>query len=138
VRSLAYLLSKFADLRLWFVAPPHVAMGDDIKRHLDEHGVRWQEASALDSVLPHVDVVYMTRIQKERFEDDAEYRALKGMYRIDSAAMNALRPNAIVMHPLPRVDEIAPEIDSDPRSAYFRQARNGLHIRMALLDMVLS
>jgi len=138
VRSLAYLLSKFRDVTLWFVAPPQVAMGADIKQHLDEHGVRWRETGDLGAVLPLADVVYQTRIQKERFADESAYLAVKGVYRIDAAAMAALRSSAIVMHPLPRVDEIAPEIDSDPRAAYFRQARNGLHIRMALLDMVLS
>ena len=137
-RSLAYLLSKFRDVTVWFVAPPQVAMGDDIKAHLDEHGVRWHETRDLEEVLPVADVVYQTRIQKERFADAAGYLALEGMYRIDAEAMRRLRPDAIVMHPLPRVDEIAPEVDADPRAAYFRQARNGLHIRMALLDMVLS
>jgi aspartate carbamoyltransferase catalytic subunit len=138
VRSLAYLLSKFRDVTIWFVAPPEVAMGDDIKAHLDEHGVRWRETRELDEVLPLVDVVYQTRIQKERFADEADYLRLKGIYRIDEDAMARLREDAIVMHPLPRVDEISPDVDSDPRAAYFRQARNGLHIRMALLDMVLS
>jgi aspartate carbamoyltransferase catalytic subunit len=138
VRSLAYLLSKFRDVTIWFVAPPQVAMGDDIKAHLDEHGVRWRETQDLDQVLPQVDVVYQTRIQKERFAAEADYLGLKGIYRLDAEAMKRLRRDAIVMHPLPRVDEIAPEVDNDPRAAYFRQARNGLHIRMALLDMVLS
>jgi aspartate carbamoyltransferase catalytic subunit len=138
VRSLAYLLSKFEGVTIWFIAPPEVAMRDDIKAHLDEHGVRWRETEELDAVLPEVDVIYQTRIQKERFEDEAAYQALKGIYRIDCEAMARLRPDAIVMHPLPRVDEIAPEVDRDPRAAYFRQARNGLYIRMALLDMVLS
>jgi aspartate carbamoyltransferase catalytic subunit len=138
VRSLAYLLSKYRDVSIWFVAPPEVAMRDDIKAHLDEHGVSWRETSDLEEVLPEVDVVYQTRIQKERFERESDYLALKGMYRLDRNAMHRLRPDAVVMHPLPRVDEIAPEVDADPRAAYFRQARNGLHIRMALLDMVLS
>ena len=138
VRSLAYLLSKFRDVTICFVAPPEVAMGDDIKAHLDEHGVGWRETRDLDEVLPVVDVVYQTRIQKERFAKEADYLALKGIYRIDEAAMARLRADAIVMHPLPRVDEISPEVDADPRAAYFRQARNGLHIRMALLDAVLS
>ena len=89
-------------------------------------------------MLPQADVVYQTRIQKERFAGDEEYRAVKGVYVIDADAMRKLRPEAVVMHPLPRVDEITPEVDSDPRAAYFRQARNGLHIRMALLDMLLS
>lgn len=138
VRSLAYLLSKYREVELTFVSPPQVAMREDIKRHLDEHGVRWRETSDLDSVLPEVDVVYQTRIQKERFPDQASYAAVRGCYVIDRAAMRRLRPDAIVMHPLPRVDEIDPAVDADPRAAYFRQARNGMHIRMALLDMVLS
>jgi aspartate carbamoyltransferase catalytic subunit len=138
VRSLAYLLSKFRDIRICFVAPPQVAMRDDIKEHLDEHHVAWVETQDLDSVLPQVDVIYQTRIQKERFTDEAAYLALKGVYRIDSATLARMRKEAIVMHPLPRVDEIAPEVDADPRAAYFRQARNGLYIRMALLDKVLA
>ncbi len=138
VRSLAYLLSKFKDIKLWFVAPPQVSMRDDLKAHLDEHHVPYIETQELDAVLPEVDVVYMTRIQKERFTDPAVYEAIKGIYRIDKNAMARMRKYGVLMHPLPRVDEISPEVDDDPRSAYFRQARNGLHIRMALLDRVLS
>ena len=138
VRSLTYLLSKFRDLRVWFVAPPQVAMRQDIKDHLDENHVPWVETQDLDAVLPQVDVVYQTRIQKERFADEASYLAVKGIYRIDTRAMSLLPRSAIVMHPLPRVDEVSPEVDSDPRAAYFRQARNGMYIRMALLDRVLS
>ena len=138
VRSLAYLLSKYRDVQVWFVAPPQVAMRQDIKDHLDERGVRWSETEDLESVLATVDVVYMTRIQKERFSDLAGYEALKGVYRVDAHTLRKLQPNSIVMHPLPRLDEIATEVDTDPRAAYFRQARNGLFIRMALLDMVLS
>ncbi len=138
VRSLTYLLSKFRDIRICFVSPPQVAMRDDIKHHLDEHRVPWVESEDLDAVLPQVDVVYQTRIQKERFSDEASYLALKGVYRIDNSTLARMKKNAIVMHPLPRVDEIAPEVDSDPRAAYFRQARNGLYIRMALLDKVLA
>ena len=138
VRSLTYLLSKFRDIGVTFVAPPQVAMRDDIKAHLDEHHVPWTETEDLDAILPQVDVVYQTRIQKERFTDEAAYQAIKGVYRIDNRALALMRKQAIVMHPLPRVDEIAPEVDDDPRAAYFRQARNGLFIRMALLDKVLG
>jgi aspartate carbamoyltransferase catalytic subunit len=113
-------------------------MGEDIKDKLDREGVTWHETEDLDAVLPQVDVVYQTRIQKERFDDEAAYNAVKGVYVIDARAMARLRKDAIVLHPLPRLDEIDPAIDSDPRAAYFRQARNGVHIRMALLDMVLS
>jgi aspartate carbamoyltransferase catalytic subunit len=138
VRSLTYLLSKFRDIRICFVAPPQVAMRDDIKDHLDEHHVPWVETKDLDALLPQVDVIYQTRIQKERFSDEASYLALKGVYRIDAGTLSRMRKEAIVMHPLPRVDEIAPEVDADPRAAYFRQARNGLYIRMALLDKLLA
>ena len=138
VRSLAYLLSKFKDIKIWFVAPPQVAMRDDLKKHLDEHRVPWVETQDLDAVLPEVDVVYQTRIQKERFTDAEAYSAVKGVYRIDESSLALMRKYAVLMHPLPRVDEIAPEVDEDPRAAYFRQARNGLHVRMALLDRLLS
>ncbi|MGH7775985.1 MAG: aspartate carbamoyltransferase [Candidatus Dormibacterales bacterium] len=138
VRSLSYLLSKYRGIELVFVAPPQVAMRQDIKDHLDEHQVAWTESQDLDLALKTCDVVYQTRIQKERFQDLAQYERVRGVYRIEARSMSLLKPGAIVMHPLPRVDEIAPEVDSDPRAAYFRQARNGLHIRMALLDMVLA
>ena len=138
VRSLTYLLSKFKEIKFWFVAPPQVAMHDDLKTHLDERQLPWVETQDLDAVLPEVDVVYMTRIQKERFTDPETYNAVKGVYRIDRRSMALMRKYAILMHPLPRVDEIAPEVDEDPRAAYFRQARNGLHVRMALLDRLLS
>ncbi len=138
VRSLTYLLSKFKDIKVWFVAPPAVGMRADLKAHLDENHIPWTETEDLDAVLPEVDVVYMTRIQKERFTDPAAYEAVKGAYRIDNASLARMRKYAILMHPLPRVDEIAQEVDDDPRAAYFRQARNGLHIRMALLDRLLS
>ncbi len=138
VRSLTYLLSKFKDIKVWFVAPPQVAMREDLKAHLDEHHVPWIETEDLNAVLPEVDVVYMTRIQKERFTDPEVFDAVKGVYHIDKDAMAMMRKYAILMHPLPRVDEISPDVDADPRSAYFRQARNGLHVRMALLDRLLT
>src|SRR5882672_9642394 len=138
VRSLTYLLSKFKDIKIWFVAPPEVAMSDDIKAHLTEHNIPWVETEDVDAVLPEVDVVYQTRIQKERFKNAAAYAAVKGVYKIDNRALGLMRKYAIVMHPLPRVDEIDPEVDADPRAAYFRQAHNGLQIRMALLDRLLS
>src|SRR3982075_918847 len=138
VRSLTYLLSKFKEIKIWFVAPPMVAMRDDLKAHLDEHHVPWVETQDLNAVLPEVDVVYMTRIQKERFSDPAAYEAVKGIYRIDKQSLELMRKYAIVMHPLPRVDEIAPDVDDDARAAYFRQARNGMHVRMALLDRLLA
>src|SRR5438552_5944379 len=101
VRSLTYLLSKFKDIKLWFVAPPQVSMRDDLKAHLDEHHVPWVETEDLNAVLPEVDVVYMTRIQKERFTDPEAYNAVKGVYGMYKASMMVMRYYAILMHPLP-------------------------------------
>ena len=139
VRSLAYLLSKFQDIRIYFVAPPLLKMKEDILDHLREKQIWYSEENDLDKVLPEVSVVYQTRIQKERFGDRiADYEQCRGVYLINSASLRLMKANAIVMHPLPRLDEIAMEVDSDPRAAYFRQAQNGLCVRMALLTMVLG
>ncbi len=139
VRSLTYLLSKYEGVKIFFVAPRVVRMKDDIKAHLDEHGIAWEEADDLIAVARDADVIYQTRIQRERFGDRIEdYEKARGKYVIDGTVMEALQDSSVVLHPLPRVDEIAPEMDGDPRSAYFRQAHNGLYIRMALLRMVLE
>ncbi len=138
-RSLAYLLTKYEGVKLYFVAPTVVRMRDDIKAYLTEHGVVFEEEEDLMSVMSKVDVVYQTRIQRERFGDRIQdYERARGKYIIDVETMSALSENAIVMHPLPRVDEIDPAVDTDPRAAYFRQAHNGVFIRMALLQMVLG
>ena len=138
-RSLAYLSTKYEDVKLYFVAPDMVRMKDDIKAYLAEHGVAFVEEEDLMKIMADVDVVYQTRIQRERFGDRiADYEAVRGKYIIDPAAMAMLSDDAIVMHPLPRVDEIDPAVDKDPRAAYFRQAHNGVYIRMALLQMVLE
>jgi aspartate carbamoyltransferase catalytic subunit len=136
-RSLALLSRLTEGTELIFVSPPVVPMGPDIRRALDASGVRYRDEIDLAKVLPEVDVVYQTRIQKERFATPDEYEAARGIYVLDQAAYDRLNPNAIVLHPLPRVDEISPEVDNDPRSAYFRQAHNGVFIRMALLESVL-
>ena len=137
-RSLALLLAMYPDVRLAFVAPDVVQVGDDILARLDSRGVRWARASQLNDVIGEVDVVYQTRVQKERFTDPAEFEQARSAIRIDAETMRRLPPEAIVMHPLPRVDEIAAEVDADPRAAYFRQAANGVAIRMALLEMLLA
>lgn len=139
VRSLCYLLAKYKDVKIYFVAPDVVRMRDDIKEYLTRHRVPFREEDDLKEVASKVDVIYQTRIQKERFGDRIEdYERARGVYIINHEILDAMRPDAIIMHPLPRVDEIAPEVDEDPRAAYFRQAQNGLYIRMALLKMVLT
>jgi len=101
-------------------------------------GIPQAEFNTLDKVLPETDVLYVTRVQKERFEDPADYEKVKGAYVIDPAIMKAAKQEMIVMHPLPRVGEISPDFDDDPRAAYFRQMEYGLYVRMALLAMVLG
>ncbi len=137
-RSLALLLGLTHDTELVFVSPPAVPMGDDVRAALDARGVRYRDEPDLARVLPEVDIVYQTRIQRERFATPQEYAASRGVYVIDRAALGRMRPDAVVMHPLPRVDEIAAEVDADPRAAYFRQAQNGVFVRMALLELLLA
>ena len=137
-RSLALLLSLFPGVRLTFVAPDVVQMRPDILALLADRGVPYRVTDSLVDSVGGVDVLYQTRIQKERFEDASEFDRARGDTRIDARVMSLLPAHAIVMHPLPRVDEIDPEVDADPRAAYFRQARNGVAIRMALLEMLLG
>lgn len=138
VRSLAYLLTKYEKVKIFFISPPVCRMEEDIKAYLDKYNVPWEEKITLDEVLPEVDCVYMTRIQKERFVIPEEYHEAAGQYILTPEKVRAMRPEAIIMHPLPRVDEIPQEVDSDPRARYFQQAKNGLYIRMALLYLLLN
>ena len=138
VHSLAQLLSLHPGVRMTFVAPEVVQVGAELQARMAAAGVPFQLTERLDDVIDSVDVVYQTRVQKERFTDLADFEAARRAIRIDAAVMRALPQRAIVMHPLPRVDEIATEVDADPRAAYFRQARNGVVIRMALLDLLLG
>ncbi len=105
---------------------------------LKAKGVEQTEHTTLENCLPETDVLYVTRVQKERFSDEAVYESVKGAYVIDPKVMKAARERMIVMHPLPRVGEISPDFDDDPRAAYFRQMEYGLYVRMALLAMVLG
>lgn len=138
VRSLAYLLTKYKNIKMYFVAPEVVRMREDIKIYLKQHSVSFSEQTDLLKVAPKVDVIYQTRIQKERFGERLDdYEKAKDKYIIDKEILRAMKKRSIIMHPLPRVNEIKTEVDQDPRAAYFRQAQNGLYIRMALLKMIL-
>jgi aspartate carbamoyltransferase catalytic subunit len=137
-RSLALLLAQYPGVRFAFVAPAVVQVGPDITARLDARGVPYTMSDSLRDVAADVDVVYQTRVQRERFTDVGEFEQARSVFRIDAAVMRELRPTSVVMHPLPRVDEIAPEVDADPRAAYFRQAANGVAIRMALLEALLA
>lgn len=133
VRSLAYLLSKFERVKLYFIAPDEMQIKPDILEHLDEKGVSYSLASSTEDIINRVDVVYQTRIDKDRITDKSFDLS---MYNIDTNFLQKMKYNSIIMHPLPRSVEINPAVDSDPRSAYFRQTRNGLYVRMALLTML--
>jgi len=138
VRSLAYLLSRYKGVNITFVAPPVSQMQDDIKRYLERQGVRFRETEDLDTVLPNADCVYMTRIQKERFVDMGEFEQANNRYRLSLENVATMGKKAIIMHPLPRVTEIDPEVDADPRARYFEQAKNGVWVRMAVIQYVLG
>ena len=136
-RSLAVLLARFEGNELVLIAPPALRMGEDVL-----HSVRaqlpLQEATDLADVAPTLDVLYQTRIQAERFESAEEYERYRGVYVVDTELMRRLPEHAILMHPLPRAGEIDPPVDADPRAAYFRQARNALWVRMAVLDWAMA
>ncbi|MBV6395301.1 MAG: Aspartate carbamoyltransferase catalytic subunit [Anaerolineales bacterium] len=137
VHSLARLLSLF-NVKLNYVSPDILKMPQEVMDEVNEKGISQKEFSSLEKVLPETDVLYVTRVQKERFEDPADYEKVKSAYVIDPAIMQAAKQKMIVMHPLPRVTEISMDFDDDPRAAYFRQMEYGLYVRMALLAMVLG
>jgi aspartate carbamoyltransferase catalytic subunit len=134
VHSLAYALSWY-DTALQFLSPPGLEMPPHITEYLSERSISFEEVPQLEDI--DVDVLYVTRIQKERFPDIEEYEKVKGSYKITADALEYIR-EAIIMHPLPRVDEIAPEIDRTPNAVYFKQAWNGVPVRMALLASLLG
>ena len=133
-RSLAYLLAKFERVKIFFVSPPELQMKPDILEYLNEHNVRYELESDLDRVIREVDVVYQTRIRPERVRQPQELRR----YAINSTVLEKMKPDALILHPLPRTVELDKTVDNDPRALYFKQAANGLYVRMALLTMLLE
>ena len=127
---------KHYDCKLIFVAPDPLKMPPEITARLREQGVEVQETTDLEAAMAEANVLYMTRIQKERFDDPAEYQRLKGSYVLTREMIERINPDLTILHPLPRVDEIATDVDDLPGAAYFRQARNGVYTRMALLALV--
>ncbi|MFA7309905.1 MAG: aspartate carbamoyltransferase [Candidatus Paceibacterota bacterium] len=137
-RSLAYLLSKYDDVNLTLVSSPELRMGDDIKAHLNEHHVSYAETESLKDAMREADVIYQTRVQKERFPSKEEYERFKGGYIIDRSMADSMKEGGIIIHPLPRVGEIMPEVDDSPHAVYFKQVGYGLIVRMALLATLLD
>lgn len=137
VHSLACALSKFR-CSMYFVSPPSLRMPREELRELEKEGVSFVEEQDLGRVSRHLDVLYSTRIQRERFKSEKEYSKVKDSYILDKKVVSNSKKSMIIMHPLPRVNEIKAELDSLPNSVYFRQAHNGVTVRKALLAMVLG
>lgn len=136
VHSLAYALSLY-NIELHLISPESLRMRHEVIR-ATKNKITITEDTNLENVIPQIDVLYVTRIQKERFPDPAEYAKVKGIYRIDLKTLKNAKKDLIILHPLPRVDEIAAEVDNTPQARYFQQVWNGIVVRMALLALVLG
>ena len=137
VHSLTQALAKFNNIRFYFVAPDALAMPEYICEELDEAGIEYSLHTEMEAVIPELDILYMTRVQKERF-DESEYAHIKSAYILTAALLEGARENLKVLHPLPRVDEITTDVDKTPHAYYFHQAQNGVYARQALLALVLN
>jgi aspartate carbamoyltransferase catalytic subunit len=136
VHSLAYALSLY-NIELYLISPESLRMRHEVIRAIKSK-ISIIEDTNLEKIIPQIDVLYVTRIQKERFPDLAEYAKVKGIYKIDLKTLKSAKKDLIILHPLPRVDEIAAEVDSTPQARYFQQVWNGIVVRMALLALVLG
>ena len=138
VHSLAKALSRYNKIKMLFISPSELVLPDYIKSVLKKKNVEFEERENLEKSMPEIDVLYMTRVQRERFFNEDDYIRLKDIYVLNSDKMAAGREKLIVLHPLPRVNEISVEVDADPRAAYFAQAKYGMYVRMALLASILG
>lgn len=136
VHSLSHLISLYPQIKLIFVSPKALAIPKELRDHLKIKKINFTETEDLNKSIKVSDVIYQTRIQKERFSAKKDYLKYFGKYIINKDALKLLKNNAIIMHPLPRVNEITKEVDSDPRAIYFEEAQNGVYVRMALLTLL--
>jgi aspartate carbamoyltransferase catalytic subunit len=133
LHSLMPLLTMYPGNKFYFISPKELKLPEEYTRELSEKKVSFTEAESLEEILPKFDVLYMTRVQKERFSKIEDYEKVKDAFLLKAEHLNELKKESIIMHALPRINEIDKEIDKDPRAAYFRQAQNGLYVRMAIL-----
>lgn len=139
VHSLIEAMSRYENVRFVLISPAELRLPDYIRNEvLEKKGIAYEEVTSLEDAIPSLDVLYMTRIQRERFDDKAEYERLKDSYVLDMPKLSTAKPEMRVLHPLPRVNEISVAVDDDPRAAYFRQALNGKYMRMALILKLLE
>ena len=138
VHSLINALSRYEGVRFIFISPRELMVPDYVTEMLNEKMIPYEEVIRLESIMPRLDMLYMTRVQKERFFNEEDYVRLKDFYILDRAKMELASPDMLVLHPLPRVNEISVEVDDDPRAAYFKQVQYGVYVRMALILTLLE
>lgn len=138
VHSLIHALLRYPNIRFIFISPEELKVPDYITDMLKEKGIPYEEVIRLENVMPSLDLLYMTRVQKERFFNEEDYVRLKDFYILDTAKMELAGKDMLVLHPLPRVNEISVEVDDDPRAVYFKQAQYGVYVRMALILTLLG
>lgn len=138
VHSLINALIRYPDIHFIFISPPELKVPDYITDMLTERGISYKEVIRLEDCMPELDLLYMTRVQKERFFNEEDYVRLKDFYILDKSKLSAAKEDMLVLHPLPRVNEISVEVDDDPRAVYFKQAQYGVYVRMALILTLLG
>ncbi len=137
VHSLLQALSHF-DTKFTFVAPPELELPEEYKQFLDEKGLKYTEKRTIDDAIDQADIIYMTRVQRERFTDPMEYERVKNVYVLGNAMLGGTKDNMRILHPLPRVNEIAHDVDANPKAYYFNQTENGVYTRMAIISYILG
>ena len=138
VHSLVNALSRYDDIQFVFISPEELRIPDYIREMLSEKGIAYREYIKLEDCIGELDILYMTRVQRERFFNEEDYVRLKDFYILDKNKMSMAKDDMLVLHPLPRVNEIAVEVDDDPRAAYFKQVQYGVYVRMALILTLLE
>ncbi|MFA6662872.1 MAG: aspartate carbamoyltransferase [Lachnospiraceae bacterium] len=138
VHSLVEAMSRYEGISFVFISPQELRMPDYVTDILHDRGIDYEEVTKLEDAIPKLDVLYMTRVQKERFFNEEDYIRLKDFYILDEKKLSAAKPDCYILHPLPRVNEIAPEVDNDPRAAYFLQVKYGVLVRMAVILTLLE
>ncbi len=139
VHSLIHALSRYTGIKILLISPSELALPEYIKREvIEKHNIPYMETASMEEALPNLDILYMTRVQGERFDDQAEYERLKDCYILNAEKLKLAKPDMAILHPLPRVDEINVDVDSDPRACYFKQVANGKQMRKALILKLLT
>ena len=138
VHSLINSLIRYKNVKFILISPKELSIPDYIRENLIDNNIEFKEVEKLEDVIPELDILYMTRVQKERFFNEDDYLRMKDFYILDKAKMALAKDNMYVLHPLPRVNEISVEVDDDPRAAYFKQVQFGVYVRMALILTLLG